>query len=388
MVGRLLAEGDADAGDAGPAGSDRVRHRPTLGTAGTLSWGAGGAPNGLARDLRPDEALSLTYTSEPLTEPLDALGFPEVVLHVEADAEIATVAVRLTDVAPDGTSAQVSAGILNLTHRHSDEHPEPLVPGRIEEVTVPLRALGYRWLARPPDPGQRRDPVLADRLAVAPAGDAHRPSRIRDAVPPDPAGAHRRGAGEPSARRHPPETAPPPDLRDVGSGDEHPPVWRIEEDVVAGSVTVHVYEGGTTVLEDGRSLFTSERLDMTAFHEDPATAILENDVVYRWHDHDFTTEIRATGRTTSDATSFFFDLRLEVDLDGARFFEREWHEVVPRHLVYARARGDADTMPPWAKSSSGCRSRSTVSSTRRATRSTGCMSTRSSIRGSTSRRGR
>ena len=29
---------------------------------------------------------------------------------------------------------------------------------------------------------------------------------------------------------------------------------------------------------------------MTAFHEDPATAILENDVVYRWHDHDFTTE--------------------------------------------------------------------------------------------------
>ena len=30
------------------AGTDAVRHRPTLGTAGTLSWGAGGAPNGLA----------------------------------------------------------------------------------------------------------------------------------------------------------------------------------------------------------------------------------------------------------------------------------------------------------------------------------------------------
>ena len=32
-------------------------------------------------------------------------------------APVATVVVRLTDVAPDGTSAQVSAGILNLTHR-------------------------------------------------------------------------------------------------------------------------------------------------------------------------------------------------------------------------------------------------------------------------------
>ena len=86
-------------------------------------------------------------------------------------------------------------------------------------------------------------------------------------------------------------------------------MWRIDEDVVAGSVTVHVYEGGTTMLEDGRSLFNSERLDMTAFHDDPARAILENDVVYRWHDHDFKTEIRATGRTTSDAASFFFALR-------------------------------------------------------------------------------
>jgi hypothetical protein len=122
-------------------------------------------------------------------------------------------------------------------------------------------------------------------------------------------------------------------MRTVGSGDDEPPVWRIDEDVIAGSVTVHVYEGGTTVLEDGRSLFSSERLDMTAFHEDPAHAELANEVVYRWREHAFATEIRAVGRTTSDAASFFFDLRLEVDLDGARFFERAWHEVVPRNLV-------------------------------------------------------
>ena len=35
------------------------------GRAAPLSWGAGGAPNGLARDLRPDETAGPTYTSEP-----------------------------------------------------------------------------------------------------------------------------------------------------------------------------------------------------------------------------------------------------------------------------------------------------------------------------------
>ena len=336
MVGRLVVREAGDdierAGPGADAGADAVVHRPTLGTAGTLSWGAGGAPNGLSRDLRPDEALSLTWTSEPLAEPLDALGFAEAVLHLSADAEIATVVVRLTDVAPDGRSAQVSSGILNLTHRRSDEAPEPLVPGRVEEVRVPLRALGYRWLAGHrirvsvatqdwpiiwPSPlpvtlTVHRGPATPSRIVLPVIGE-----RARPAIRPAP----------------PAETAPPADLREVGSGDDEPPVWRIDEDVVAGSVTVHVYEGGTTVLEDGRSLFSSERLDMTAFHDDPARAILENDVVYRWREHAFATEIRATGRTTSDVSSFFFDLRLEVDLDGERLFERAWHEVVPRHLV-------------------------------------------------------
>jgi len=94
-----------------------------------------------------------------------------------------------------------------------------------------------------------------------------------------------------------------------------------------------VEEWGTTELEDGRSLYSGERLAMTAWDDDPARARLHSDVVYRWREHAFETEIRATGETTSDATTFFFDLRLEVDLDGSRFFEREWHEAVRRNLV-------------------------------------------------------
>ena len=87
---------------------DSYPHRPTGGTHASLCWGGGVAPNRLARDLRPDEALSLTYTSQPVAEPLDIIGFPEAILHLSSTAPVAHVVVRLTDVASDGTSALVS----------------------------------------------------------------------------------------------------------------------------------------------------------------------------------------------------------------------------------------------------------------------------------------
>ena len=91
-----------------------------------MCFGGGVAPNGLARDLRPDEALSLTYTSDPLDEPIDIIGLPEAILFVSSTAPVAYVVVRLTDVAPDGTSSHVTTGILNLTHRDGHDQPKPL----------------------------------------------------------------------------------------------------------------------------------------------------------------------------------------------------------------------------------------------------------------------
>ena len=115
---RIPATTRADAGQFGAGGRwrtrrptapptdgvDTFRHRPTTGTRGALSWGAGDPPNGLARDLRPDEDAGPTYTSEPLARALEVLGVPEVVVHVAVDAPVATLSVRLSDVAPDGTS--------------------------------------------------------------------------------------------------------------------------------------------------------------------------------------------------------------------------------------------------------------------------------------------
>ncbi len=326
-LGGRLVDAPRDA-----SGVDRYRHRPTIGTRASLSWGAGGPPNGLARDLRPDESLGPTYTSAPLRDSIEIFGVPEVVLHLGSSAPVATAVVRLADVAPDGASAQVAAGILNLTHRRSHEHPEPLEPGRVEAIRIGLRPAGYRFLA-----GHRLRVSVASAAwpVIWPSPEAGAfelwhggatPSCLVLPVVP--------AAGGPGDAPVPAFKTSPPELLDVGAeGPADPPVWQIREDVIDGSVTVTIHDGGEDLLDDGRRLYSAETLRLTASDADPARASLSADVVYRWHEQTFDTEIRARARQTSDASAFDLRIELEVDVDGERFFQREWRESVPRRLV-------------------------------------------------------
>jgi uncharacterized protein len=326
-AGSLPLVGRLDDAPAPAAAVERFRHRPTVGTRGSLSWGAGGAPNGLARDLRPDEAFGPTFTSEPLAEPLDVLGFAVAELAWESSAPVATAVVRLSDVAPDGTSSQVTAGILNLTHRDSHASPEPLVPGAVTTVRVPLRSTAYRFLA-----GHRiRLSVASSAWPVVwpspfPAEHALHLADSRLVLPTLPAGT--------ATLPVPPFRTAPAGLRDVGSYREEPPTWRVTEDVIDGSVTVTTSESGESILPDGRTaLYTAERLEMTARDDDPARARMHNEVVYRLRDHGSEILVEASGTVRSTETDFHMNVGLRVTLDGAPFFERGWLETIPRRLV-------------------------------------------------------
>jgi putative CocE/NonD family hydrolase len=317
--------GDVEAED----GVDALPHRATVGTSGPLSWGSGGAPNGLARDLRPDEARGLVYTSAPLEQAVSVIGLPQVVLHVSATMPVATCAVRLSEVAPSGASALVAHGVLNLTHRRSDIDPEPLVSGLVEEVAIPLRATGYRF-----SPGHRIR--LSIHTAMWPIiwpspipGDlqVHRggamPSRLVLPVLPDdaptlePPGFDASSAG----------------VRLVGGAEEDPAVWNVAEDVLRGEVAVTIGEGGASLLEDGSRVYSSERLVLRASDPDPARASLDTEVVYAWTGPDFAADIRATGSIVSDEAAFDVEVDLDVRLDGEPFFARTWSEWIPRRLA-------------------------------------------------------
>jgi uncharacterized protein len=320
LAGRLAAE------PPDGVAVDRFPHRATTGTRTALSWGAGSPPNGLARDLRLDDALVPTYTSGPLEGPIDILGFAVAQLAIEASMAVATVVVRLADVAADGTAAQVAAGVLNLTHRDSHAAPTPLEPGRVYDVRVPLRAAGYRFA-----PGHRIRlsvasnywPVLWPSPGPGELAVHHAGSRlILPTIP----------AGEDSLPTTEFKTTPA-GLEEYGGGTSEPPVWRIVEDVIAGTVTVSTNDAGETTLPDGTSVFAGERLDMTASDADPAHARMANRVVYRLDQDGRRIDVRAAGETTSTETDFRMTVELEVDLDGEPFFRRAWDETIPRRLV-------------------------------------------------------
>ena len=307
-------------------GTERLVHRPTIGTRASLSWGAGWPPNGLARDLRPDEALLPTWTSEPLELALDLFGRPVATVRISTAMPVATLVARLSDVAPDGTVAQVTAGVLNLTHRHGHSRPEPLVAGRRAEVEIALRATGYRYL-----PGHRIRLSMASAYWPVIWPSPH-PGALevhldgsRLVLPTIPAEA---------SRPTPAFRTEPPGLPEVGGEySEDPPAWQISEDVVAGTVTVTTGGGETSVLPDGTQLYAAELLEMTAADADPAHARMRTEVAYRLDQDGRSISVLANGLMTSTETTFELGLELEVSLDGQPFHRGQWTETIPRRLV-------------------------------------------------------
>jgi putative CocE/NonD family hydrolase len=72
-----------------------------------------------AYDQRPVEVRHdvLVYTSEPLKEKISIAGFVDAILHVSSDAKDTDFAVKLVDVAPDGTAIIIDDTILRTRFR-------------------------------------------------------------------------------------------------------------------------------------------------------------------------------------------------------------------------------------------------------------------------------
>lgn len=95
-------------------------------------------------DQRHDDALSRSFDSPPLDQDMNIVGAPRLVLHLACDKPQGQIAVRLNHVHPDGASARITYGVLNLSHRDSAENPCAMSPGKIEEITLNLDHIAYR----------------------------------------------------------------------------------------------------------------------------------------------------------------------------------------------------------------------------------------------------
>jgi len=115
---------------------------PTLGGANLFAdIEVDGRPMGTGSyDQRPVEARNdvLTFTSEPLTEPLTVIGRVRCRVWLTPDTPDLDLSVRLTDVYPDGRSMLLMEGIQRARMRCGDDRECLLVPGQPTEIEVDL----------------------------------------------------------------------------------------------------------------------------------------------------------------------------------------------------------------------------------------------------------
>ncbi len=109
------------------------------------NWIGWGRDTDWPTDQRFEDALSMTFDSRVLDRDIEALGFVDARLRIAADRPSAFVVVRLCEVDAEGVSTLVTRGVLNLTHRGSHEHPQPMEPGKFEDIDIRLKVIGHRF---------------------------------------------------------------------------------------------------------------------------------------------------------------------------------------------------------------------------------------------------
>lgn len=117
---------------------DRYRYDP-MNPVQTIGGGDccnGGVVVPGAFDQRPIEARGdvLVYTSEPLQKAVDVVGFVDAVLKVSSSAKDTDFAVKLVDVAPDGTAWIIGDTIFRARYRNGFDKPEMMKSGEVYTI--------------------------------------------------------------------------------------------------------------------------------------------------------------------------------------------------------------------------------------------------------------
>ncbi len=288
--------------------------RPEVGVDAWISC-AGHLPYGQSSDQRFDDAASLTWEWDG--SGLEIMGHCRVRLRIVSSAPVAQVSVKLCDVFVDGTSALVTRGLLNLTHRAGHDQPAtPLPVGVAVEVEVELEAAAYRFA-----PGQ----LL--RLSLAGADWPN------TAAPPTPVvlevlGGTLELATVQGSAPYPAPQFEPGDAQGETSGDV---VWRVERDVATGVTRCVVDHGSTYPVELGE---VTEHYAGTV-SVDPVTfeQRAQADVSFALTWPEAAVRVRSTLEVVADPADYRVEITLLAEQDGAIVRERTWARTFLRNLA-------------------------------------------------------
>ncbi|WP_034272114.1 CocE/NonD family hydrolase [Haloechinothrix halophila] len=293
-------------------------------------WCSYNAPPDLPYDQREEDGGSLVFDTDEFTERCELLGTPVVELDVAATEPVAMVAIRLSDVAPDGRATRISYGLLNLTHRDDHANPKPLAPGERYQVSVQLNAMaqalppGHRlrvaistsyWpLAWPPPEPVRLSVFGGTSRVLLPV----RPVNESDEV-----------------SLHPfdePEGAEPISVTQMRPGEER---WTVTRDLVDYRSALEVVKDlGAVRFDDIDLTVTRRAFERYSWVGDDFGSVMgETDWTVGFERGDW--KVSTTTRTvlTSSATDFHLRAELDAYEGNTRVASYNWDRTVPRDMV-------------------------------------------------------
>jgi putative CocE/NonD family hydrolase len=287
-------------------------------------WCPFGHPGDWAPDQRGEDEKALCFTSAPMMQRTELLGKPVLRLRLSSDRPLAQVAVRLNAVSPDGSSAVLTHGIANLTHRASPAEPAPLEPGRAYDVTVPLQSLGqavetgqrlrlalttcfWPWLW--PSPEQATLTVYAGvgsslELPLSTAAESAGPAREPQSALPLPHTEHRSRSGE-----------------------------RVLEHAGRVHLLTHIPHDFDLELAGGTRVDWSGPDDYTIADCEPLSATIVSRRQVRLTGVGWDAEVNVSSSMHSDEAAFHIETRLSARSAGEDVCAREWRFRIPRDLV-------------------------------------------------------
>ncbi len=317
-----------DALSPSAGGGECVSHgSPTTVGVDAGSWLPYGNPADLPADQRCEDARSLTFDSPPLEEQIDVLGKPLLRLRIAVDVPIAFIAVRLCDVHADGTSALITRGILNLCHRDGHDAATPLDPGRVYDVTVPLKAIGQIVPA-----GHRLRVGISTSYWpwIWPSAQA-----AEITVTCDEGSSLELPLRPPSAGVDGADPFDAPELSERLPFEwlaPRTPRWTLTRDVTTGRHDFEMSRAlwGSRRLANGIEIRDQDPIRFSVVEGDPLSATVECERVMEIKRGDWRTQIGVRSRMTADANAFTLVADLEVHDQDELFFSRTYTARISR----------------------------------------------------------
>ncbi len=278
-------------------------------------------------EQRGEDANSMVFDMPPLDTRTEIFGAAVLNLSCSVDKHQANIAVRLCDVAPDGSSTRVCWSVLNLCHRDGHENPQTLEPGKRYDVRVQLDDIawafpaGHRirlaistayWPMIWPSPQAATLSVHGGQSTLSLPVRAPRDEALREFP-----------AAEAAPAQHTEELRAPHNER------------TIEQDLASGESILRIFDdfGETRDLDTGMCMGTVARETYHIEPDDPLSA----SVVTHWTEtlarEGWSTRTETVAAMHANAESFYLSGRIEAYEGDELIFEHDFDEVIARKLV-------------------------------------------------------